>query len=579
MRRLFQYVRRYRLRYAFGAACLAATASLAMSIPLLLKWAVDAIAAGDPDGRVAFFALVIIAVALVQGVVRTLSRALIFNVGRDIEFDIRNDLFATLTRLSQSFYQRQRTGDLMSRVINDVTAVRMMLGPGILNLVNTPLYYLYGVGIMLMLDVRLTIIALLPYPIVLWIVRRFSRRIFEHTLQVQDGLSRMSSRIQENLTGMHVVRAYAIEEQQAAAFAELNQSFRDQSLDLARVRGQIVPLMRIAAGLGTLVVLWYGGTRVVAGHLSIGDLVAFLGYLNLLAWPTMALGWMISVIQRGRAAMQRLDQILATPADIADAPDVAPLADVAGRIEFEHVEFAYGGATDAHPALRDVSFVVEPGERLAIVGRTGSGKSTIALLLSRLFDVTGGTVRLDGRDLRTLPLAQLRRVVGVVSQDPFLFSASIEDNIRFAAPDASHDDVVAAADAAGVTSEIASFRDGYATLVGERGITLSGGQKQRMTLARAILADPKVVVLDDALSSVDVRTESAILASLDRVLAGRTTILISHRISAVRDADRIIVLEDGRIVESGDHDTLVAAGGLYADLFRRQHLEEGIAAA
>lgn len=572
MGRLFAYVRRYRIRYSVGLVCLAATASLAMTIPLMLKWAIDAIAADDTTSAVAPYAIAIILIASIQGIVRTVSRALIFNVGRDIEYDIRNDLFAKLTQLSQGFYQRERTGDLMSRVINDVTAVRMMLGPGILNLVNTPIYYAYGLSIMLALDVRLTLLALLPYPIILWVVRLSSRRIFEHTLRVQDGLARMTSHIQEHLSGLHVVRAYAMEPIQARAFAQLNQSFRDESLQLARIRGQIVPMMRIAAGTGTIVVLWYGGSRVVSGHLGVGDLVAFLAYLNLLAWPTMALGWMISVIQRGRAAMQRLEAVLASIPEVRDATDVEPLSEVHGAIEFDQVQFAYD---NGQSVLENLSFSVAPGERIAIVGRTGSGKSSIASLLSRHFDVTRGIIRLDGRDIRSIPLQQLRTIIAVVPQDPFLFSASIADNLRFAQPDASPDEVAAVARAAGVARDVEAFRDGYDTQVGERGITLSGGQKQRITLARALLANPRVVVLDDALSSVDVRTEEEVLTAFDTALRGRTTLLISHRISSVRTADRIIVLDQGRIVESGDHDTLVAANGVYAEVFRQQRLEDG----
>ena len=577
MRRLLEYMRRYRGRYALGIVCLLATASLAMSVPLLLKHAIDAILADDGLGQVARLAMAIIVIALVQGIARTYSRALVFNVGRDIETDLRNDLFRKLEDLGPRFYHEQRTGDLMSRVINDVNAVRMMLGPGILNLVNTPIYYVYGVGIMLTLDPRLTIAALLPYPLILWIVKRFSRRIMEHTLRVQEGLAQMSSRVQENLSGLQVVRAYAAEDEQAEAFAEQNRAFRDRSLDLARVRGQLVPVMRTASGLGTLVVLWYGGSRVIAGYLSIGDLVAFLAYLNLLAWPTMALGWMISVLQRGRAAMLRLEHVFATPADIEDAPGAEPLEEVRGRIEFENVGFRYPGREQEQPTLRNVSLTIEPGEKLALVGRTGSGKSTIASLLTRMFDVSSGAIRIDGRDIRTLPLAQLRTAVGVVPQDPFLFSTTLDENVRFAARDAGHEAVVAAASAAGIADDIEAFPDGYATQVGERGVTLSGGQKQRTTLARAILADPKVIVLDDALSSVDARTERSILASLDEVLSRRTSIVITHRIATIQDADRIAVVEDGRIAEIGDHRTLLARGGVYAELFRQQRLEEELA--
>jgi ATP-binding cassette subfamily B protein len=578
MGRLLAYMRRYRGRYVLGVVCLLATASLAMSVPLLLKYAIDAIGADAGIRPVAGYAIAIIVIAIVQGVVRTWSRALVFNAGRDIETDLRSDLFAQLERLDQGFYQHQRTGDLMSRVINDVNAVRMMLGPGVLNLVNTPLYYVYGVGIMLTLDAPLTLAALLPYPVILWIVKRFSRRIMEHTLRVQEGLAQMSSHVQENLSGLHVVRAYAAEGEQAEAFGTLNERFRRQSLDLARVRGQLVPVMRTASGLGTLVVLWFGGTRVISGHLSVGDLVAFLGYLNLLAWPTMAMGWMISVLQRGRAAMMRLEHILDREPQIRDAPDAAPLDAVRGRVEFDAVDFRFPGAADGEPVLRGISFVLEPGQKLALVGRTGSGKSTIAALLTRLFDVSGGSIRLDGRDIRTLPLADLRRAVAVVAQDPFLFSTTLAENIRFASPDATAEEVRAAAEAAGIAADIDTFPAGYQTQVGERGVTLSGGQKQRTTLARAILADPRVLVLDDALSSVDARTERQILGSLERVLAGRTSIVITHRISTIQDADRIAVVDDGRIVELGDHSDLLARDGVYAELFRQQRLEEELAA-
>lgn len=571
-------MRRYRGRYVLGVVCLLATASLAMSVPLLLKYAIDAIGAGAGIRPVAGYAIAIIVIAIVQGVVRTWSRALVFNAGRDIETDLRSDLFAQLERLDQGFYQHQRTGDLMSRVINDVNAVRMMLGPGVLNLVNTPIYYVYGVGIMLTLDAPLTFAALLPYPVILWIVKRFSRRIMEHTLRVQEGLAQMSSHVQENLSGLHVVRAYAAEGEQTRAFGTLNERFRSQSLDLARVRGQLVPVMRTASGLGTLVVLWLGGTRVISGSLSVGDLVAFLGYLNLLAWPTMAMGWMISVLQRGRAAMMRLEHILDREPQIRDAPDATPLHAVRGRVEFDAVDFCFPGVPDAEPVLRGISFVLEPGQKLALVGRTGSGKSTIAALLTRLFDVSGGAIRIDGRDIRGIPLAELRRAVAVVAQDPFLFSTTLDENIRFAAPDATPEEVRAAAEAAGIAADIDTFPAGFQTQVGERGVTLSGGQKQRTTLARAILADPRVLVLDDALSSVDARTERAILGSLERVLAGRTSIVITHRISTIQDADRIAVVDDGRIVELGDHNELLARDGVYAELFRQQRIEEELAA-
>jgi ATP-binding cassette subfamily B multidrug efflux pump len=577
MRRLQGYLLRYRWRYAAGGLCLLATATLAMAVPYLLKRAIDAISRGAPPQQVTAYAGIIVAIAVVQAVVRTFSRALIFNVGRDVEYDLRNDLFVHLQKLPLSYYQEQHTGDLMSRLINDVTAVRMLLGPGILNFVNTPVYYAYAISIMLTLDVRLTLAALLPYPLLLLVVKHYSRRLLEHTLRVQQGLAEMSSRVQENLSGIHVVHAYATEAGETAAFAALNQRFKEQSMQLARVRGQILPVMKTAASLGTLVVLWYGGVEVVNGRLSLGDLGAFIGYLNLLAWPTMAMGWMLSVLQRGRAAMSRLDHIFDAQPSICDRPDAAPLAAIESRIEFRDVDFAYRTAGNGHQVLGGVCFRIEPGQKLALVGRTGAGKSTVAMLLPRLFDVSGGRILLDGRDIRTVPLAQLRRSIGFVPQDPFLFSATVRANICFGLDQADEPAMRRAAAIAGVAPDIESFPRGYDTIVGERGITLSGGQKQRLTLARAIITDPRILVLDDALSSVDIRTERAILRALEEVMRNRTSIVIAHRLSTIQDADVIAVVDDGRVIELGDHASLLAQEGLYADLFRQQRLEEEIA--
>ncbi|MEO8601613.1 MAG: ABC transporter ATP-binding protein [bacterium] len=578
MKRLAGYLRRYRARYAAGGACLLVTASMAMAVPYLLKRAIDAIQRGAPFAEVAHLAEAIVAIALVQAVVRSLSRALIFNVGRDVEHDLRGDLFAHLERLPVSYYQHQQTGDLMSRLINDVTAIRMLLGVGVLNLVNTPIYYVYGVGIMLTLDPLLTVTALLPFPILLLLVKRVSRRLMEQTLRVQEGLSSLSSAVQENISGIQVVKAYGAESVAVDRFSRLNDEFTRQSVALAKVRGRLMPLMKLAAGFGTLVVLWIGGRQVISGRIGLGDLVAFMGYLNLLAWPTMALGWMLSIVQRGRAALQRLEHIFAIAPAIADAHDAAPLPAVRGRVEFRDVSFAYPSRDNGHPVVSNVSFTLEPGQKLAIVGRTGSGKSSLVHLLPRLFDVSDGAVLLDGRDVRTLPLGQLRGAIGFVPQDPFLFSRRIRDNIAFAVDEPDEPLIRRAAAVAGVADDIEAFPRRYDTLVGERGITLSGGQKQRLTLARAIAAAPQVLVLDDALSSVDTRTEHAILHGLREVMAGKTSIVIAHRVSTVMDADRIAVMDEGRIVEFGDHAALLAHDGLYADLYRQQQLEEEIEA-
>ena len=578
MIRLLGYLRRYRLRYAVGGACLLLTASLAMTVPYLLKRAIDAIEQGDTFSLVATIAAVIAVVAIVQAIVRTLSRALIFNVGRDVERDLRNDLFAHLLSLPVSYYQTRQTGDLMSRLINDVTAIRLLLGVGMLNLVNTPVYYAYGVTIMFALDPTLTIVALLPFPALLLMVKRMSRSMMEQTLRVQEGLADLSSMVQENVSGIHVVKAYEAERVAIARFRHRNDEFTRRSVELARVRGRFIPVMKLASGMGTLMVLWFGGSQVIRGAIGLGDLVAFLGYLNLLAWPTMAMGWVLSILQRGRAAMQRLEEIFAVEPEIHDRLGAAPLPAVSGRIEYCDVSFAYPSRGNGHPAVAGVSFSVEPGQKLAIVGRTGAGKSSLVQLLPRLFDVTGGSVLVDGRDVRDLPLRQLREAIGFVPQDPFLFSTRIGANIAFGIDDAEEAAVHRAAEIAGVAGDIDTFPDGYATVVGERGITLSGGQKQRLTLARAVACQPRILILDDALSSVDARTERQILQGLREMMDGRTSIIIAHRISTIIDADRIAVVEDGRIVEFGDHESLFARDGIYADLFRQQQLEEEIEA-
>lgn len=577
MHRLWRYILRYRARYLRGIFCLVVTATLAMSIPLLLKHAVEAIEHGASVRQLAFYIMAIVAVALVQGVVRAFSRFMIFNVGRDIEYDLRNDLFAHLQKLSLGYYQRQLIGDLMSRLVNDVTAVRLLLGLGIINLLNTPLYYLYAVSAMVAIDARLTIAALSLYPIMLFTVKKMSRQIMEKTLKVQAGLADLSSRVQESVSGIHVVRAYVREDWQNAEFARLNDTFKADSMALAQVRGLFQPLMKGVSGLGLLVVLWYGGSHVIAGRLSIGDLVAFMGYLHLLAWPTMALGWLISIFQRGQAALKRLEVIFQEQPEIVDGQGDGLARQIRGEIGFHHVDFAYHAKDNGHQILHDINLTVPAGSTVAIVGRMGSGKTTLVNLLPRLFDVTNGSITIDGQDIRTASLAGLRSWMGFVSQDPFLFSSRIKDNIAFALPTVDEERVRWAASVANLARDVEEFPRGYDTVVGERGVMLSGGQKQRLTLARALAPDPPILVLDDALSSVDTQTERAILQALRETTREKTVLVISHRISAVRDADLIVVLDEGRIIEMGTHADLVERGGVYTEIFQQQTLEEELA--
>ena len=574
MHRLLRYLMRYRGRYALGLACLFATASLAMAIPYLLKQAVDAYASGKGGGLVARYALAMAAIAGVQAVVRTCSRSVIFNVGRDVEYDLRNDLFAKLETLPPRFYQNRHTGDLMSRLVNDITAVRLLLGLGALILINTTIYYAYGLALMCSFDASLTLLALLPYPLVLVVVKRASRQVLERSLRLQEGLAELGTRVQENLGGIQVIQAHTREAHEAELFARMNERFAVQNMALARIRGALLPLMRLAASFGTVVVLWVGGRRVMAAQLSIGDLFAFIGYLHILAWPTMAFGWMLTLVQRGRAAMQRLEEILVERPGL-DEPGAGLAPDaVRGEIEFRGVEFGYGAPANGQVVLRGINLRIPAGATTAIVGRTGSGKSALVQLLPRLFEPTCGAIT------RTLPLRWLRPQIGVVLQDPFLFSASVRDNIAFGAQappgdGASLDEKVEwAARVAALDRDIESLPKGLDTLVGERGVTLSGGQKQRLTLARALLAEPRVLILDDALSSVDAQTEREALERLAAIMRGRTCIVITHRVSTVKQADLIVVLDEGAIVEAGDHSSLMARDGVYADLFRRRSLEE-----
>ncbi len=570
--RLIECLWQYRRRYLLGGLCLAGTTSLLMMVPWWVRAAIEVIERGDPESELGGYVLLTALAAAGGGLLRGISRSIIFNAGRNIEYDLRNDLFAHLEKLPLSYYQSQRTGDLMSRAVNDINAVRMLLGPGFLNLVNTPLYFGYAAVFMFAMNVQLTLAVAACLTLLIWVFGQFRGRIQRASLRVQRQMSRMSAHVQENLSGMHVVKAYVQAEPQTARFAGLNDEYRVRSMDLARCRGMINPLMVALHGLTVLVVLWYGGWLILRQQTGVADLVAFFLYLNVLAWPMAAFGWMISLIERGRAAMERLEEIFEVEPSIADPERPAPLTDRERGIEFENVSFAYNG--DGEAALRDISFVVPPGRKVAIVGRTGSGKSTLTHLIPRLYDVTSGAVRVGGVDIRSLSLEELRGAIGYAPQDPFLFSTSIQENLRFGDAGATEQEVRRVLGAADLESEVEVFPDGLDTRVGERGIALSGGQKQRATLARAILADPEFLILDDCLSSVDSQTEQRILHGFESVLKDKTCIIISHRMAVIREADEILVLEEGRIVERGNHESLLQAGGVYAQMYRRQQMSD-----
>ena len=574
MGRISQYLWRYWRSYLLGGLCLLATATLVMWIPWWIREAVRAIEHGGPLSDVTFYAMLIIGAAVLQGVARTYSRAMIFNAGRNVEYDLRNDVFAHLEKLPLSFYQKQRTGDLMSRVINDISAVRVMLGPGALTFVNAPLFYVYAMVLMLSMDVRMTLAAVAPFVLLMYMARQFRGRIMKSSLEVQQQMSVLSSHVQENLSGMHVVKAYAQEEHQTQQFIGLNKEYEVKSMEMAKLRGIVNPVMQGIGALTVLIVIWYGGIRVMRGDLLVADIVAFIAYLNALAAPTAAFGWMLSLVERGRAAMRRLEEILETKPEIADVAAPQPIEGLRDGIEFRNVSFAYERQKNGHLAVDGINFTLPVGRSVGLVGRVGSGKSTLAQLVPRLFDVSAGEVLVDGQDTRKLALRELRRLIGYVPQEPFLFSNSLKANLALGRENYSAEELARVVKMAKLDRDVEIFPMGLETMVGERGVTLSGGQKQRATLARALIMDPPVLILDDCLSSVDAQTEAEILHELRSILKEKTCLIISHRISAVREADEILVLEEGKIIERGNHDKLVHRGGVYAELYQQQRLSE-----
>jgi len=582
LRPLFPYLKKYRGTFAIGLVCVLFNNSVWILFPQVIQWAVDDLKQAAehhtlPQHPLSTYALLLLAVAGVKGIFQFLTRWIMIGISREIEFDLRNDLFRHLESLSYSYYQRTRTGDIMAKATNDLNAVRMLLGPAIMYSANTIVFTAGALAFMLSISPKLTIYAFLPLPAVSIVVQYFGRRIHERFERIQSMFSDISARTQENFSGARVIRAYVQEEPEIAAFETSNNEYIHRSLKLVRLMGMLWPTLETMLGMAIVLVLWLGGREVLQNHITVGQFVAFNTYMVQLTWPVIALGWVINIFQRGTASMARINEILVEKPEICDDPAVlaagTPTQEIRGEIEFRDLSFAYNGTS----VLHNVNLRIPAGSSLAIVGPTGSGKSTLVDLLPRIYDAAPGSVLIDGKAVRKYPLEFLRKNIGFVPQETFLFSETVRENIAFGKENASEDDVRLASQAASIASDIEGFPEQYQTMVGERGITLSGGQKQRSAIARAIIRNPRILILDDALSSVDTHTEDKILNHLREIMKGRTTIFISHRVSTVRNADQIAVLHGGRIVELGTHDELIAQNGYYTDLYNKQLLEEELA--
>jgi len=587
LRPLAPYLKKYRKTFYLGAFCVLCHNAIWILFPLVIRNAVQALNTAVTRQNLLKYSLYLMAIAVAKGIFQYLTRWILIGVSREIEFDLRNDLFAHLERLSYSFYQRTRTGDIMARMTNDLNAVRMLVGPGIMYTANTIVFTAVSLVFMLSISPRLTLFAFLPLPIFSIVVQYFGRRIHERFERIQAMFSDISARAQENFSGARLIRAYVQEEAEIELFERENQEYIGRSLKLVRLMGMLWPTLQTLLGVAIVIVLFVGGRLVIQHRINVGDFAAFNTNMVQLTWPIIALGWVINIFQRGTASLGRIANILAEKPAVTDAevPAIGAPQRVRGEIEFRSLSFHYGqtlqaaerGAGLSHgdeDVLRNISLKVPAGTSLAIVGPTGSGKSTLVSLIPRIYDAAPGSVLIDGRPIREFPLELLRKNIGFVPQETFLFSDTIRENIAFGVPDASDADVRRVAEAASIASDIEGFPDGYNTLVGERGLTLSGGQKQRTAIARALIRNPRILVLDDALASVDTQTEDRILNHLRELMQGRTTIFISHRVSTVRNADRIAVLRDGQIVEYGTHDELIERDGYYTELYNKQLLEE-----
>lgn len=548
-----------------------------LSSPFVLGSAIDDLNTDVTGEKFLRYGGLIIAIALGMGVFLFLQRRALINMSRHIEYDLRNDFYTHIQRLPLEFFQNNRTGDLMARATNDLGAVRMIVGPALMYSVNTIFATAILVPLMVRVNWRLTLLAFISMPLVAYATHFFGSRIHQRFEQVQDYFGTVSNRAQESLAGVRVIRAYTQERAEIESFKKINHEFVNRNISLIKLSSLFHPILQLFIGFGFVAVLWYGGGLVISEEITLGQFFEFNLYLGYLIWPMIALGWVINLFQRGMASMGRMHKILSIEPAIKDADELKEIASIEGEIEFRNLTFSYEGASQ--PSLKDINLRIPAGQTVAFVGAVGSGKSTLMNLVPRLLDAEAGQVLIDGRIIREIPLRALRSSIGYVPQETFLFSDSIADNIAFGVEDATREEIEEAAEQAGIATDITEFPDGYETVLGERGITLSGGQKQRTAIARALIRRPKILILDDALSAVDTYTEEKILRHLRVQMQGRTSLIVSHRVSTVKDADLIVVLDDGWIAELGTHDELIARGGLYAELYEKQLLEEELAAS